>query len=49
MKDNEKNDFMGSMIMKNNEKNDFYSSLFVISVSLFLSSFFITLYLYYHN
>ena len=36
--------YMGSLMMKDKEKNDLLSSLFVLSVSLFLSSFFITRY-----
>ena len=36
--------YMRSLIMKDKEKkNDFYSSLFVLSVSLILYSFFITI------
>ena len=39
--------YMGSLIMKEKkEKNDLLSSLFVLLVSLFLSSFFITCYLH---
>ena len=34
--------YMRSLIIKDKEKNDLLSSLFVISVSFFLSSFFIT-------
>ena len=36
--------YMGSLIMKDKEKNDLLSSLFVLSISLFLSSLFITHY-----
>ena len=35
--------YMGSLIMKENEKMNLYSSFFVLSDSLFLSSFFITI------
>ena len=34
--------YMRSLIMKNKEKNDPLSSLSVLSISLFISSFFIT-------
>ena len=34
--------YMGSLVMKEKEKKDLLSFLFVLSVSLFLSSFFIT-------
>ena len=36
--------YMRSLIMKDKEKKDLLSYLFVLSVSLFISSFFITLY-----